>query len=71
MCKAINERRNYILNGVLLKDKAEMLELEDAQTDFPTRPQAKPAPEAYPLGYVEDADETRTQLEVCFSIPLS
>ena len=27
-------------------------------------------PEAYPLGYVEDSCETRTQLMACFSIRL-
>jgi hypothetical protein len=38
-----------------------------AQNDLPTRPQVKNAPEAYPLGYVEDAFKPRTQLEVVFS----
>jgi hypothetical protein len=32
------------------------------------RPQATQAPQAYPLGYVEDACETRTKLEGFFSI---
>ncbi len=31
----------------------------------------KSKPEAYPLGYVEDFDEPRTQLEVGFSISLN
>jgi len=43
---------------------------EDAQTALPARPQPKKAPEAYPLGYVEDAFEARTKLEVGFSILL-
>ena len=34
------------------------------------RPQATHEPEAYPLGYVEDSRETRTQLMACFSIRL-
>jgi hypothetical protein len=38
-----------------------------AQKGSPTRPQAKSAPQAYPLGYVEDASETRTQLKAFFS----
>ncbi len=38
-----------------------------AQTDYPARPQPKNRPEAYPLGYVEDLFEARTQLGVCFS----
>jgi hypothetical protein len=43
---------------------------QDAQNDFPARPQTQKAPEAYPLGYVEDAFKTRTKLEVIFSILL-
>ena len=35
-----------------------------------TRPQAMHEPEAYPLGYVEDSCETRTQLMDRFSIRL-
>jgi hypothetical protein len=38
-----------------------------AQTNYPARPQPKNRPEAYPLGYVEDLFEVRTQLGVCFS----
>jgi len=38
-----------------------------AQTDYPARPQPKNRPQAYPLGYVEDLFEVRTQLGVCFS----
>ena len=34
------------------------------------RPQAKEAPEAYPLGYVEDASEPRTKLVDIFNILL-
>src|SRR6476646_10851457 len=66
MCKAINERRNYILHGSLLKtgtvspcgcskrgaDKAVGLK----------------KPQAYPLGYVEDFFGLRTKLEPFFSI---
>jgi len=42
----------------------------DAQTGYPTRPQVKSKPQAYPLGYIEDFAEPRTQLGACFSIPL-
>jgi hypothetical protein len=35
---------------------------QDVQNVRPARPQAKEAPEAYPLGYVEDASEPRTKL---------
>ena len=38
-----------------------------AQNDFPTRPQAQKAPQAYSLGYVEDGFEPRTKLEIVFS----
>jgi len=44
--------------------------LPNAQTGQSTRPQATHEPEAYPLGYVEDSCETRTQLMACFSIRL-
>jgi hypothetical protein len=30
---------------------------EDVQNGLPTRPQAKPTPQAYPPGYVEDVGE--------------
>jgi hypothetical protein len=43
---------------------------QNAQKDLPARPQPKKAPEAYPLGYVEDAFEVRTKLEGFFSILL-
>jgi hypothetical protein len=42
--------------------------MKDAQKVHPARPQAKPTPQAYPLGYVEDVDETRTKLGNFFSI---
>jgi hypothetical protein len=35
---------------------------------FPGKAAGDAAPEAYPLGYVEDASEPRTKLEICFSI---
>ncbi len=41
--------------------------VQAAQTDYPARPQPKNRPQAYPLGYVEDLFEVRTQLGVCFS----
>ena len=44
---------------------------QDAQKVRPARPQAKPEPEAYPLGYVEDSGELRTKLADFFSILLS
>jgi hypothetical protein len=31
------------------------------QNGFPTRPEVKSAPEAYPLGYVENAGKPRTK----------
>ena len=34
---------------------------------YPTRPQTQEAPQAYPLGYVEDAFKTRTQLVIVFN----
>ena len=40
---------------------------QDAQKDRPARPQSMKAPEAYPLGYVEDAFKTRTPLADFFS----
>src|SRR5688500_5677290 len=43
---------------------------QGAQNSQPTRPQAKSKPQAYPLGYVEDFDETRTKLGAVFSILL-
>jgi hypothetical protein len=43
---------------------------EDVQKGDSTRPQERKSPQAYPLGYVEDFDETRTQLEAGFSISL-
>jgi len=45
--------------------------LQDAQKDRPARPQPKKAPEAYPLGYVEEAFEARTPLADFFSILLA
>src|SRR5438309_3637335 len=47
------------------------LALQDVQNGRPARPQAKEAPEAYPLGYVEDASEPRTKLAAVFNILLS
>ncbi len=44
--------------------------ITDAQKGFPTRPQAKAKPEAYPRGYVEDFAKPRTTLETFFSIRL-
>ena len=41
--------------------------MQAAQTDYPARPQPRNRPQAYPLGYVEDLFEVRTQLGVCFS----
>ena len=41
---------------------------QDVQNARPARPQAKDAPEAYPLGYVEDASEPRTKLAGIFNI---
>src|SRR5690349_24816133 len=37
---------------------------------IPTRPQARQAPEAYPLGYVRDGCEPRMQLGAFFRIRL-
>jgi hypothetical protein len=37
------------------------------QNGLPTRPEVKSAPEAYPLGYVEDAGKPRTKLEAVFN----
>jgi hypothetical protein len=45
--------------------------LQDAQKARPARPQPKKAPEAYPLGYVEEAFEARTPLADIFSILLA
>ena len=42
--------------------------LQDVQKGHPARPQGKEAPEAYPLGYVEDASEPRTKLAAFFNI---
>jgi hypothetical protein len=42
--------------------------VQDVQNVRPARPQAKEAPEAYPLGYVEDASEPRTKLGDIFNI---
>ena len=42
--------------------------LQDVQNGCPARPQAKEAPEAYPLGYVEDTSELRTKLAAVFNI---
>ena len=42
--------------------------LGDAQKGHPRRPQAKQAPEEYPLGYLDGASETRTKLGAFFSI---
>ena len=36
----------------------------------PARPQAKEAPETYPLRYVEDASEPRTKLADIFNVLL-
>jgi hypothetical protein len=44
--------------------------VQDVQNVRPARPQAKEAPEAYPLGYVEDASEPRTKLADIFNILL-
>jgi polysaccharide biosynthesis/export protein len=41
---------------------------QDDQKGRPARPQAKPTPEVYPLGYIEDAGETRTKLPAFFII---
>jgi hypothetical protein len=43
---------------------------QDAQNNRPARPEPKKAPEAYPLGYVEDAFEARTKLAEVFSVLL-
>jgi hypothetical protein len=37
------------------------------QNGLPTRPEVKSSPQAYPPGYVEDADEPRTKLEAVFN----
>jgi len=42
----------------------------DAQKGRPARPQTKPTPEVYPLGYIEDVGETRTKLAAFFSVPI-
>ena len=39
----------------------------NAQKGYPARPQAQESPQAYPLGYVEDAFKTRTQLVIVFN----
>ena len=44
--------------------------MQDAQKDRLARPQPKKAPQAYPLGYVEDAFKVRTKLADFFSILL-
>src|SRR6266849_8730674 len=44
---------------------------QDVQNGRSARPQAKEAPEAYPLGYVEDGSEPRTKLAAVFNILLS
>jgi len=44
---------------------------QDVQNGRPARPQGQEAPEAYPLGYVEDASEPRTRLAAVFNILLS
>jgi hypothetical protein len=44
---------------------------QDVQNGRSARPQAKEAPEAYPLGYAEDASEPRTKLADIFNILLS
>jgi len=43
---------------------------QDVQNHHPARPQAKTKPQAYPLGYVEDFVELRTQLGMIFNILL-
>ena len=43
---------------------------QDVQNARPARSQVKDAPEAYPLGYVEDASEPRTKLADIFNILL-
>ena len=43
---------------------------QDAQKGRPARPQPPNAPEAYPLGYVEDAFKARTKLAGFLSILL-
>jgi hypothetical protein len=42
--------------------------LQNAQKGYPTRPQPRLTPQAYPLGYVEDVGKVRTQLGDFFSI---
>jgi hypothetical protein len=51
-------------------DRKTIRDFHDVQKVHPARPQAKSAPEAYPLGYVEDAGETRTKLGGFFNIVL-
>ena len=46
--------------GVLPKGPNEIS--QDDQKGPPARPQAKPTPNAFPLGYIEDVGETRTKL---------
>jgi hypothetical protein len=43
---------------------------QDDQKGRPARPQAKPTPQVYPLGYIEDVGETRTKLAAFFIILL-
>jgi hypothetical protein len=42
--------------------------VKDGQNGHPTRPQPMATPQAYPLGYVEDVVEVRTQLGTVFTI---
>jgi hypothetical protein len=42
--------------------------VQDAQKGCPARPQPMATPQAYPLGYVEDVVEVRTQLGTVFTI---
>jgi hypothetical protein len=44
------------------------VKLQDAQKGRPARPEAKPTPQVYPLGYIEDVGETRTKLAAFFII---
>jgi hypothetical protein len=42
---------------------------EAVQNGLPTRPEVKSSPQAYPQGYVEDADEPRNEVGGRFQQP--
>ena len=68
MLNPLSVQQNF--DGLHARDTRETFP-QDAQKGRPARPQPKKAPEAKPLGYVEDAFEGRTTLADFFSILLA